>query len=130
MPLRPEALRTLTPAHEHPADSSAFDIVSLASLPAILVLIAASGILIVLLLDVRSLLRKGRLTTVHIATSGALAALVVFLAVGFAGAVLQVPSASAHEVDDRPALEVFVPESVETGARDPLDGVQLPTLAE
>lgn len=103
----------------------------LTSIPVILVVAAACAILIVLALDVRTLRRQGRLTTLHAVAVIVLAATVVSLTVGFAMGVANVPRASAETDLPGPVLPgpVLPGAGSPDTAEDPLAGFQLPTLA-
>ncbi|MCW4384619.1 hypothetical protein OH146_02395 [Salinibacterium sp. SYSU T00001] len=103
-------------------DATVFDAGGLVSVPAVLVMAAACGILVVLALDVRRLRRASGLTVAHGITTGVLALAVIGLAVLFTSGLAQVPAASANGNPHGG--------TVDTAPLDPLDGYQLPTLAD
>lgn len=104
-------------------DKTTLNVAGLVSVPVLLVIAAACGILVVLALDVLRLHREERLTAVHTIASVMLAAAVVSLAAVFAAGIATVPAARASTGGSGNA-EVS-PEAVD----DALLGVQLPTLS-
>ncbi|WP_403024563.1 hypothetical protein [Salinibacterium sp. GXW1014] len=120
------SVRTLALVLIEPAlvthDETTFDVTGLVSVPVLLVVAAACGILIVLVVDVLRLRRESRLTAVHTIASVMLAAAVVSLAAVFAAGIATVPAARADTGGN--AITHVSPDAV----NDPLLGVQLPTL--
>ncbi|QEE61419.1 hypothetical protein FVA74_07390 [Salinibacterium sp. dk2585] len=103
-------------------DETTFNVTGLVSVPVLLVIAAACGILIVLVVDLLRLRRESRLTALHTVASVMLAAAVVSLAAVFAAGIATVPAARADTVGN--GIADVSPDAVQ----DPLLGVQLPTL--
>ncbi|MBF0673102.1 MAG: hypothetical protein IR160_11020 [Salinibacterium sp.] len=103
-------------------DETTFNVTGLVSVPVLLVIAAACGILVVLAVDVLRLRRESRLTAVHAVASVMLAAAVVSLAAVFAAGIATVPAARANTGG------IGIADVSPDAVNDPLLGVQLPTL--